>query len=132
MVRHLDHLNLNVRNLADSERFYASLFGFRRVEAGTADGGPWAILRAGEAMLCLYETPSLARLAAEPRLNHFALRLAEAEPFLAAVARERVPFDYGDGEIRYPHSRSWYVRDPSGHQIEAVVWDEDTVRFDAS
>lgn len=126
MVRQLDHLNLDVRGLAESERFYANIFGFRRVESGEHGGLPWVILRAGDAMLCLYENPALP---ADGPLNHFALRLTDAEAFLAGLDAHGVPFDYGGGEVRWPHSRSWYVRDPSGHQIEAVAWNDDQVRF---
>lgn len=133
MVRQLDHLNLTVHDLADSEAFYAGVLGFERVEGGLWNGTPWAILRAGEAMLCLYEHPEFE--GTEPtdthRLNHFALRLSDPEAFLAAVADQGVEVRYG-GAVHWPNSRSWYVADPTGHEIEVVAWKDDEVRFDSA
>ncbi len=130
-VRQLDHLNLTVADLADSIAFYRDLFGFEIVEEGTWNGLPWAILRAGDAMLCLYEHPELRSL--EPgdrvhRLNHFALRLADVDAFQAALQRTGVEVRYG-GAVRWPHSTSWYVEDPTGHAIEVVAWDHDEIAF---
>ena len=34
-------------------------------------------------------------------------------------------------EIVYPHSRSWYVYDPTGYEIEVVSWKGDRVAFEA-
>jgi hypothetical protein len=45
------------------------------------------------------------------------------------VARENVEVNYG-GEVHWPHSRSWYVNDPTGWEIEVVRWQGDTVRFE--
>jgi len=34
--------------------------------------------------------------------------------------------------VHYAHSHSWYVAEPTGYEIELVVWDDDTIRFDAA
>ena len=39
IVQHLDHINLTVRSLARSIRFYRELFAFALVEQGTRDDG---------------------------------------------------------------------------------------------
>ena len=54
-VKHFDHLNMTVQNLQESLEWYRRIFGFTLVESGERDLGPWAIVRSGEAMLCLYE-----------------------------------------------------------------------------
>ena len=43
----------------------------------------------------------------------------------------------GGGEVEcggaqdWPHSTSWYIRDPTGYQIEVVYWHHDEIRFAA-
>ena len=131
-IRHLDHLNMSVADLAASEDWYGRVFGFERVEGGTYDGRPWAILRAGEALLCLYEHPE--RRAPDPEehghhgLSHFGLRITDRRAWEETVAREKVEVGYG-GEHRWPHSTAWYVTDPTGYEIEVALWDGDRVRF---
>lgn len=132
-VKHLDHLNLTVADLATTERWYAEVFGFRRVEGGVHRGHPWAILRAGEALLCVYEHPRRPAPDSEGahRVNHFGLRITDAEDFLARAEAAGVEVRYG-GVVEWPHSRSWYVADPTGYEIEVAAWRDDTVRFGAA
>jgi lactoylglutathione lyase len=125
-VKHLDHLNLQVGDLADSIRFYRDTFGFEPVERGRHDGTPWAIIRSGEAMLCLYEQTDLRPGAG---LNHFGLRISDEAEWEETLARTRVPVRYG-GAVRWPHSTAWYVKDPSGYEIEVVLWHDDAIRFE--
>ncbi len=134
-VRQLDHLNLTVRDLQQSVEFYRQLFGFELVETGAPDPVPWAIIRSGEAMLCLYEhahVPSGPHYPDVPReqgLRHFALRITNGLEFCALLVQRGVPLAYG-GPVRWPHSTSYYISDPTGHQIEVVQWDADSIRFD--
>ena len=131
-VKHLDHLNMSVADLALSADWYGRVFGFRRVEGGRYEGRPWAILQSGEALLCLYEHAD--RKEPDPEvhghhgLSHFALRIDDADAWEATVKRERVQVEYG-GAVRWPHSRAWYVTDPTGYEIEVACWDGDRVRF---
>src|SRR5438477_3123794 len=131
-VRHLDHVNMSVRNLDESVDWYRRVFGFEKVEGGLYDGRPWAIVKSGEALLCLYEHPE--RKEPDPEVHghhaasHFGIRIDGREEWEATVAREHVPVQYG-GAFRWPHSTSWYVSDPTGHEIEVALWDDDVVRF---
>jgi lactoylglutathione lyase len=133
-VKHLDHLNLSVASVAASRDWYARVFDFRVVEEGTYDGRPWAILRSGEALLCLYEHPE--RGVPDPEqhghhgIAHFGLRIDDARAWEAVVAREGIEVAYG-GVVRWPHSRAWYVTDPTGYEIEVACWDGDRVLFGA-
>ncbi len=58
-----------------------------------------------------------------------ALRITDGEAWEARVADEGVTIRY-DGVVRWPHSRSWYVDDPTGYGIEVVLWNDDTVSFE--
>ena len=134
-VKHLDHLNLSVENLEASLDWYDRVFGFERVEGGVADGVPWAIVRAGDALLCLYEHPGREMLdspALQERrihgLSHYGLRITDPDAFRAAAEREGVEIRYG-GVVTWPHSKAWYVLDPTGYEIEVAFWDGDTVEF---
>jgi catechol 2,3-dioxygenase-like lactoylglutathione lyase family enzyme len=135
-VKHLDHLNMSVRDLEASVTWYGRVFGFRKVEEGiTDDGVTWAIVRAGEAMLCLYEHPRRELLDGAALLarglhglNHFSLRVSDPEAWKVAAEREGVEVRYG-GAIEWPNSTSWYVLDPTGYEIEVAAWDDDAVRF---
>ena len=116
-VKHLDHLNLTVTNLEESQRWYANIFGFERVESGVHDGVVWAILRSGDALLALYERPDLPFTDRFTRpvqgLNHFAIRIRDRDDWEAVVKRHDVPVDYG-GAYDWPHSTSWYIADGCG------------------
>jgi len=134
-VRHLDHLNLSVTDLDASLAWYAAVFEFSPVERGLYEGRPWAIVRAGDALLCLYERPQLERPDNADRcarglhgVNHFALRITEVAPWEARVARLGLELLYG-GRRSWPHSDSWYVADPTGYEIEVTCWRGDQVRF---
>ena len=134
-VKHLDHLNMTVTDLAESADWYRRVFGFEKVEGGVYEGRPWGILRAGDALLCLYEHPGWRVPDEDERergrlhgLNHFGLRILDREAWEETVRREGVEVRYG-GEVRWPHSSAWYVTDPSGYEIEVALWDGDRVSF---
>ena len=136
-VRHLDHINMTVRDLARSLDFYRELFGFEVQERGTReDGVPWSIVRSGSAMLCLYELPDLPSGPAYPErpvqqgMSHFALRIENGDAFARLLAEREIPLLFG-GPIRWPHSTSYYLADPTGHHIEVVQWDADRIAFPA-
>ena len=137
-VRHLDHLNLSVVDLEQSTDWYGRVFGFTREEQGLHNGVPWAILRSGEAMLCLYEEPTREFIGHEDLrerglhgLNHFGLRIDDREAWEALIEREGLVVRYG-GRVDWPHSDAWYVVDPTGYEIEVVLWHDDRVRFPAA
>lgn len=134
-VKQLDHLNLSVTDLEESERWYRRIFGFEVQERGMYRGRPWSIIKSGEAMLCLYEHPDFTFVDSaelherkEHALSHFSLRIEDPEAFAALLEREQVPVSYG-GAVDWPHSTSWYVNDPTGWEIEVSAWDADTIRF---
>lgn len=131
-----DHVNLTVRNFDESVDWYGRLFHFRVVEEGVSDGVRWGILRSrrgtGDQMLCLYEYPDrtfLDRHELRARgihgVSHFGIRIDDESEWVRTLERERieaVPW-------AWPHSRAWYVNDPTGYEIEVVSWKENTVRF---
>ena len=128
-IRNLDHLNMTVRDFEESAAWYERIFGFEVVERKEMDGLPWGVLRCGETMLCLYERQDhtfLNRFQLRERglhgMAHFALRIDNRQEWMEVMEREGIEVNY-DGEVDWPHSRSWYISDPTGYEIEVVLWD---------
>ena len=131
-----DHLNLSVRDLDETVAWYGRVFDFALVEEGVWDGVRWGILRsgkgAGDAMLCVYHHPEYAFLDNDALarrkihgIRHPGFRISDEARWLETVAREGLEVE----EIEYPHSRSWYVYDPTGYEIEVAHWNDDRVVF---
>ena len=128
----LDNLNLSVDSIKESEFFYKELFGLSRKEEGQRpDGRTWAILSNGEFSLCINEDKR--RHPDENknfhRLNHLSIRMnkIDFEEFKEKKKRLKIPDSY-PSPVHYPYSESWYISDPSGHEIEVVNWN-DKVKF---
>ncbi len=135
-VRQLDHLNMSVTDLDASIEWYARVFGFELKErAQNAAGVPFAVIQAGTALLCIYHHPereSLDGAALTERklhgFNHFSLRIDDRAQWEQVIERESLDILY-DGVIEWPHSLAWYVRDPSGYEIEVALWNDDEIAF---
>jgi len=130
-IQQLDHLNFSVANLDESLAWYGRVFGFELVERGVSSDVHYAIARSGDAMLCMYEHSELLPPRAgdnrHHRVAHIGFRITDEAQWCGLIEREGLEMDYPP--TRYPHSSSWYVRDPSGYQIEVVRWDDDQIRF---
>jgi catechol 2,3-dioxygenase-like lactoylglutathione lyase family enzyme len=138
-IKHLDHLNLTVANLQETIDWYGAIFGFEVVERGMRDENtPWAVLKSGESMLCVYqhadrEGPERFGRDEQRRhvIYHFGFRITDRDAWLATVQQHGLELEYG-GNVEYAHSTSWYVSDPTGYSIEVALWDDDTIRFDSA
>ncbi len=134
-VQQLDHLNLSITDWDESVSWYGRVFGFEIVEEGVRRGARWGVLRSGDALLCLYEAADRHVASDEEaqthrlhQLNHFGLRITDREAWEQTVAAEGLEYSY-PSPVRWPYSQAWYVLDPSGHEIEVALWNDDTVRF---
>lgn len=135
-VKHLDHLNLSVRDFDETVEWYGKVFGFVKVEEAIKDGERWGVIRSGEAMLCIYEHADRKMLDrhqfADRKMHgvsHFGFRITDKDEWLATVAREKLDILY-DGVIGWPQSSSWYLTDPTGYEIEVALWANDKIGFE--
>ena len=136
-VKHLDHLNLTVADFDATVDWYHRVFGFAVVEEAVDEQGVrWGVMRASEALLCIYEHPDLVLADCETErrrgrhaLCHLGLRIDDRAAWEATIASQGLEVLYG-GEVHWPHSTAWYVRDPTGWEIEVVHWDADRIQFD--
>ena len=111
----VDHINMTVKELDRSTAFYRSLFGFIEKESGTRNGRRWAILGVPERLyLCLYETGETAASGAGLRVNHFGFHISDFD----AAAAELEARGLETESVDYGASRSLYVSDPDGYEIE--------------
>ena len=134
-LKNIDHVNITVANFDETVAWYGRVFGFELVEEAMQDDTRWGVIRQGDVMLCIYEYPDCAfedRFALRKRrlhgINHYGLRITDGAEWEAIVEREKLKVLYG-GPIRWDHSKSWYIADPTGWEIEVALWDDDTIRF---
>jgi catechol 2,3-dioxygenase-like lactoylglutathione lyase family enzyme len=134
-VTHLDHLNLTVRDFAETAAWYGRVFGFEVVERETdAQGRLWGVLWAGDALLCVYEKPDFSFEETDVRqargahgINHFGLRIRDRGAWERTMEREGIVPD--GGPVSWPHSTAWYIQDPTGYEIEVALWEDGEPRF---
>lgn len=115
-VNGLDHINLQVRDLNKSVDFYKNVFGFQKVEEGISNNGnPYAIVgRSGHVFLAMYQ----GRDDNQSYINHLGFHIDDFDSVMEKINQLGVKISYGDGIIEYPDSRSVYIADPDGMQIE--------------
>ncbi|MBZ0274319.1 VOC family protein [bacterium] len=136
-VTNLDHLNLSVADFDETVDWYHRVFGFDLVEKKTMDDGTvWGVIRCGDAMLCVYEHPERTHMSSDEMADsgvhgvaHFGLRITDRAAWEETIKRENIEVEYG-GAVRWPHSHAWYITDPTGYEIEVVLWDDNQIRFD--
>ena len=123
MTIKLDHINLTTADLKKSIEWYEKVFGFKLVESGTTPQGiKWGIVAFNDSMICMTEYGE--RTAANKsedksvhQIYHFGIRVSDLERWQQIIQEQQLKLNY-DGEINYPTSKSWYIYDPSGHEIE--------------
>jgi catechol 2,3-dioxygenase-like lactoylglutathione lyase family enzyme len=134
MTIKLDHINLTVDNLDQSIEWYRSVFGFELVESGvTPRGLAWRIVAHNDSMICM--TEYAGRLSANRndqksfhQMNHFGIRVSDKNKWQKKIQENKLELFYG-GPIEYPNSMSWYIHDPSGHEIEVSYSAKSYVQF---
>ena len=130
----LDHVNITVDDLTESINWYGKAFEFQLAERGvTSERRPWAIVANNDFMICMSEH-KFRKPAAENqdvdhhRLFHFGIRVADVKTWEERVTAMRLKLFYG-GVNEYPNSKSWYIRDPSGHLIEVSYSGNQPLKF---
>ena len=113
----MDHVNMNVKNLTQSVDFYKNLFGF---EIRKDDNSPnkldvsSKIIGNNSIKLCLHEDPPIS---VGGGIAHFGFHIASFDQIMNKCKELNVEVLYG-GPIKFEKSRSVYIKDPSGYDIE--------------
>ena len=130
-VKGIDHLNMTVNSLEESIEFYNKLFGFEVVEDSRRDdivpnklGTPYAVIGVkGAAYLVLHQSPKQGNgqdNSAPTRLAHMGFHVEDFDTLMDKLQSFGVSFRQGPAIVKWDHSRSIYILDPSGHEIELV------------
>jgi len=117
-VKRMDHINMRVKDLTESIAFYENVFGFEMKEDHTQEGDDaWAIVgKADTAYICMYLHADKKREPEALQIMHFGLVIDDFDTVLERLAKHGV--ETGKGCIQWPKSRSVYIHDPSGHEID--------------
>ena len=113
----MDHVNMNVKNLEQTVKFYQDLFGFEvRKEDNSPNkmDAPSTIIGNDSIKLCLYEDPQVVP---EGGIAHFGFHIENFDQIISKCQELGVEVLY-DGPVEFEKSRSVYIKDPSGYDIE--------------
>ncbi len=112
----IDHVNMKVKNLEKSVDFYKNLFGFeiKQEENPNKTDVPSKIIGNDAIKLCLYEVPEMSP---EGGIAHFGFNIANFDEIISKCKELDVQILYG-GEIDWEKSKSVYIVDPSGYEVE--------------
>ncbi|MCO4792218.1 MAG: VOC family protein [Bacteriovoracaceae bacterium] len=114
----IDHLNLNVKNLDNSKVFYKQVFDLDEKENGkSSTGNPYSIIgKKNGFYLCLYESIKTEEVPSG-YMNHFGIHISDYDGIIKRLDKNKIPYLYG-GHVEYSESRSVYITDPNGIEIE--------------
>lgn len=116
----IDHVNLEVRDLDETTEFYAALLGFEVLEDmpdhnGRIIGNEWA-------KLAVYEAEDFHYDPGSSRFAHVCFHIENFDDIVDHCAALGIRIKYG-GPVRWPRSRSVYVDDPNGYEVElSEIW----------
>ncbi len=112
----IDHINMKVKNLAQSVEFYKNLFGFEIKQDDNPNSAemPSKIIGNDSIKLCMYEMPNMSP---EGGIAHFGFNIENFDKTIDRCKEYGVEVLYG-GVVDWETSKSVYIVDPSGYEIE--------------
>jgi catechol 2,3-dioxygenase-like lactoylglutathione lyase family enzyme len=130
-VKAIDHINMVVNDLDESNGFYKKVFGFEILEDSRKEGlppnklgTPYSVLGVrGSAYLALHQ--SLEKGNGQEnnvpiRIAHVGFHVDNFDRVITRLKAAAITFLYGEKFFEWAHSRSVYILDPNGHEIELV------------
>ena len=115
-AKSIDHVNMKVKNLIQSVEFYRNLFGFeiKQEENPNKLDAPSKIIGNNTIKLCMYEVPTMSP---EGGIAHFGFNIENFDQVIEKCKELNVEILY-DGIIDWEKSKSIYIVDPNGYEIE--------------
>ena len=112
----IDHVNIKVKNLEQSVEFYKKLFGFEVKQEDNPNkiDVPSKIIGNDSIKLCMYEIPDMTP---EGGIVHFGFNISNFNEIIEKCKEQGVEILYG-GPVDWEKSKSIYIVDPSGYEIE--------------
>ena len=113
----MDHVNMNVKDLTKTIEFYKKLFGFEIRKDDNSPNkldAPSKIIGNDSIKLCLYEDPQVTPTGG---IAHFGFHIENFDDIMKKCDELGVEVLY-DGPVDFEKSRSVYIKDPTGYDIE--------------
>ncbi len=116
-ITNIDHLNFTVSDMNKTIAFYKDLFGFEVKEEGlNSKGKPYVITGiSNKLVLCLSENKESLNC---DSFHHFGINVQDFDATLKEIQSKNIPLLYGGGVHSHENSRSIYIADPNGIEIE--------------
>jgi lactoylglutathione lyase len=111
----IDHVNLQVRDLDETTGFYATLLGFEILEDMPEHNG--RIIGNERAKLAVYENRNFVHDRDNSAFAHVSFHIENFDDVIGRCRELGIPVKYG-GAVQWPHSRSIYIDDPNGYEVE--------------
>ncbi|NDB33063.1 MAG: VOC family protein [Nitrosopumilaceae archaeon] len=108
----MDHVNMSVKNLDQSVEFYSKVFGFEVKKDQPEQKSK--IIGNDSIKLCLYENPEMSP---DGGIAHFGFFVENFDQIMEICKSLGVTVYY-DGPVQFEKSRSMYIADPNGYDIE--------------
>lgn len=118
-VNHIDHINILVKSLEETIQFYDKHFGFKVHQEGisTMTNNPYSIIGiSGKILICAYQISTNSEFKISG-IGHIGIHIHNFDNSISYLNDQKLPLLYG-GIITYENSRSMYIADPSGYEIE--------------
>jgi catechol-2,3-dioxygenase len=134
-VRVLGHIVLNVRNLKESEKFYAAILGMKVSARNQRTKMSFMSFGREHHDIALMELPAGAKLAeAEgiPKVHHFCIYVGsneEVDAIHPTLKRRKIPIVSGPEILEVAGNRSISFLDPDGNRVE-IACNANKFRFD--
>ncbi|MDI2590149.1 VOC family protein [Pseudomonas sp. N3-W] len=115
----IDHIQLDVADIEESQAFYARVFGFEVKEVGIRAFTRWMIIGADQTLyLCMHEYAEGRGVKNDGlEITHFGILVEDFDHVLSRLRDHGVKL-LPDYEVNYHSSRSVYFLDPNGYKIE--------------
>jgi len=115
----IDHIQLDVANLEESQEFYTRVFGFEIKEVGIRASTRWMIVGVDRKIyLCMHEyAEGLGVKNYGLEITHFGILVEEFDHVLTSLKTHGVRL-LPNYEVQYHSSRSVYFLDPNNYKIE--------------
>lgn len=115
----VDHVQLDVADIEESQDFYSRVFGFEVKEVGIRAGARWAIIGVEHVLyLCMHEFPEGRNVKNSGlEITHFGILVDDFNSVLVELHGHGV-WTLPSHEVQYHSSRSVYFVDPNGYKIE--------------
>ena len=112
----IDHINMYVKDLDKTVNFYKKFFDFEVKEEGFHKVPYKIIGKKNIGFFCAYEDPE--KVSDNNRISHLGFHVENFEDVLSALKEENIEVLYGGTYHEHEHSKSIYIADPSGVEIE--------------